>query len=539
MSSVFVPNVGVAHGPTRPERLAVRVLQLGAVAAVLVASTYRIFELDRFFVPKELVLHLTAIAVGLLVLGAVRRTEATRVDLLLAGFLLVSALSAGFATNHWAALRALAITVSGVALFWSARALRDATLARPIVVAVAIAAVVAAVTCLMQVYGVRTDFFSTNRAPGGTLGNRNFIAHLIAFALPALLLSTLRAWRNLGYLLGAGGVALAIGALILTRSRAAWLGVLAVFVVMALGALFSGPVRRDRRYQWRTAALLVIAGAGVAAALLLPNSLDWRSDSPYLETARGVVNYREGSGRGRLIQYGNSLKILLRDPVFGAGPGNWQVAYPRHAADDDPSLDRSEPGTTSNPWPSSDWVAFLAERGLVGASLLALVIVGLVIASWRRLRTARDAEEGLSAVACLATIAGTATVGAFDAVMLLGWPTLLVWVVLGALWTPETGRRIAVAPPLKVVAVAIVAVAAGVGALRSAGQLAAMSIYAGEPGRRGLERAAWLDPGNFRVRMAAARSYGAREDGRCSHALAAHGLLPSSRSASRLAAPCE
>jgi O-antigen ligase len=539
MPIVSLPEVPVARSPTRAERLAVRVLQVGAVASVLVASTYRVFDLDRFFVPKEMVLHLTAAIVAVLGLSAVRRSAATRVDLILLAFLLVSAVSAGLATNVWAAMRALAISLSGVALFWSARGLRDAGLARPVLFGVAAAAVAAAVTCLLQAYGVRTDFFSLNRSPGGTLGNRNFIAHLIALSLPLLLLSALRAWRNLGFALGAAGTAISLWALILTRSRAAWLGVIVVLAVLAVGSLICRPVRRDRRFLWRTGVLLLIAGGGVASALLLPNALDWRSDSPYLETARGVVNYREGSGRGRLIQYRTSLSVLAADPLLGAGPGNWQVEYPDHAGEDDPSLDRSAPVMTANPWPSSDWVAFLTERGVLGAGLLLLGVVGIVIASWRRLLTARDAEEGLSAVTCLAVIAGTATVGAFDAVLLLGWPTLVVWTAIGALWTPETARGVAAAPAARATVVAVLAFAAGAASIRSMGQLSAMGIFAGEPGRSGLELAATLDPGNYRVRMAAARSYGAREEGRCEHARAAHGLFPNSRAARSLAAPCD
>ena len=44
---------------------------------------------------------------------------------------------------------------------------------------------------------------------------------------------------------------------------------------------------------------MVLARAAAAAALLLPNTLDGRSDSPYLDSARDLVTYREGSGRGR------------------------------------------------------------------------------------------------------------------------------------------------------------------------------------------------------------------------------------------------
>ena len=55
--------------------------------------------------------------------------------------------------------------------------------------------------------------------------------------------------------------------------------------------------------------------------MLLPNRLNWRSDSPYLDSLTGVTNFREGSGRGRLIQYGNTMRMALDHPLLGAAVG--------------------------------------------------------------------------------------------------------------------------------------------------------------------------------------------------------------------------
>ena len=44
----------------RAEKVGLRILQIGAIAVVVAASTYKSFELDRYFVPKDLVLHFTA-----------------------------------------------------------------------------------------------------------------------------------------------------------------------------------------------------------------------------------------------------------------------------------------------------------------------------------------------------------------------------------------------------------------------------------------------------------------------------------------------
>ena len=78
------------------------------MAVVVVVAMLHVFELDRFFIPKELVLHLTALLAGLLAFRALARAGMTRIDLLLASYLLVGVVSALFATNPWLAIRAVA-----------------------------------------------------------------------------------------------------------------------------------------------------------------------------------------------------------------------------------------------------------------------------------------------------------------------------------------------------------------------------------------------------------------------------------------------
>src|SRR3954447_1220704 len=264
--------------PRRGGSLALRVLQIGAIAVVLAVTTFHAFELDRFFVPKELVLHAAAALAGLLALRALWRTNLTRVDLLLAGYLGLSALSALFATNRWLGFRALAISVSGILLFWTARALREAGLARPLLGALAIAVAAAALTALAQTYGLDVHaLFADTRVPGGTLGNRNFIAHAAAFGLPLLLVAALTAQHPRMRILGSLGVMLVAATLVLTRSRAAWLAFGAVILVLLVAMIASPPLRRDGTTWRRLFQIVALSALGVAATLFLPNSLRWYS----------------------------------------------------------------------------------------------------------------------------------------------------------------------------------------------------------------------------------------------------------------------
>ncbi|MGH7447037.1 MAG: O-antigen ligase family protein, partial [Longimicrobiales bacterium] len=407
----------ISPEPGRSERLALRTMQAGAIAVVLVAATWKEFELDRFFVPKELVLHVTAFTAGLFALRAITRMRFSRVDLLLIGFILISALSAFMAENGWVAARALAVSASGILVFWTARALRSAGLHRPLLAAIAMAVVIGTATSLMQTYGISTDFFSLNRAPGGTLGNRNFIAHLAAFGLPVVLFVAVSASHWSRYLLAGAGAMLVAGTLVLTRSRAGFVALAAVLSVLLAALLLSPRLRTHGRIWARVAGIALLAGVGIAAAVFVPNSLNWRSDNPYLESITGVANYQEGSGRGRLVQYRQSMVMAARNPVLGVGPGNWAVEYADYAAPRDPSLDSSAPGTTSNPWPSSDWVAVISERGFAAALLLGLALAGIALTALRRLLRAAAPGEALAGATLLATIAAAAVAGMFDAVM--------------------------------------------------------------------------------------------------------------------------
>jgi hypothetical protein len=529
----------LTSAPTLSERAALLVLGVGAVAVVLAAAVYKQFELDRFFVPKELVLHVVATVAGLCCLARARALRLSRVDQLLGLFLSLGLVSALFATNWWAAGRAVALSLSGATCFWCSRAVARAGFARWLIAALALAGVAGAITSLLQTYGLRVDVFSLNRAPGGTFGNRNFMAHLCVIAFPALLLTTLRARSPRAFGWWATALAAVAGALVLSRSRAAWLALIACVVVLAAFAYLV--LRRTRGIlRWRRVPLLlVIAVAGGGLALLLPNTLNWKSDSPYLETARSVVNYREGSGRGRLVQYKNSARMTLHYPVFGVGPGNWAVVYPRFASPGDPSL--GSDGMTANPWPSSDWMTFLSERGPVAFVLLALAMVALLVDAVRALRTETDPEHALAAWALLGTVAVLLVVSTFDAVLLLPTPALVAWGLLGALSPPSRSRLIVELPTTRrVAAMLLVAILGGLAIARSSTQLAAMSVFESSTRASRIERAADLDPGSYRIHMRLADAYAKR--GSCvnvrAHAGAARALFPNAAAPKRLLAAC-
>ncbi|HVA58628.1 MAG: O-antigen ligase family protein [Gemmatimonadaceae bacterium] len=524
-------------GAPSAARAAIVLIGLGALAVGLVASPYKSFDLDRFFVPKELALHLAALCLGPLALWRRRRLGYSGVDLLLALFLALSAVSAVFTTNHWLAERSLAVTWSSLVVFWSATAIAAGQPAREraVVGALVLTVLMVAATSLLQAYGVDSTFFSANRAPGGTLGNRNFVAHLAAIAAPLLVVAAVGARRRFSSVMATLALALVSGVLVLSRTRAAWIA-LAACVIVLLPGVWRARARWQVTGMRRRLALIAIVVAGsVTAAVFLPNSLSWRSKSPYLDSVKNMADFSQGSGRGRLVQYTNTLKLALHHPLLGVGPGNWAVEYPAIVKRSDPSLD-DETGMTANPWPSSDWMAFISERGIPAVALLALALLGLLADAGRQMFRARDLEGYLRGLALAGAVIATGIVGMFDAVLLLPAPALIAFAAFGALRSPPERRSLAVSGRMRAALLSCLVLAGVAASVRSAGMLDAMRQY--EHGA--LTAAAHEDPGSYRIWMRLAEAAQAR--GRCdlarSHATAALALFPYAPAPRRLLAEC-
>ncbi|MEO7366560.1 MAG: hypothetical protein ABIZ36_01300, partial [Gemmatimonadaceae bacterium] len=96
-------------------------LQLGFLAVIVVALAYKPFELDRYFVPKELALHTVALVCAILLFANRRRISLSVTDVCLIAFIALSSISALFATNYWLAQRAVGLSFSSALVFWASR----------------------------------------------------------------------------------------------------------------------------------------------------------------------------------------------------------------------------------------------------------------------------------------------------------------------------------------------------------------------------------------------------------------------------------
>lgn len=511
-------------------RLAALLLGAGLLAAALVALPVAPTDLDRHQFPKESVFHLAVLAAALAAGRGVLTTLPRTIRWLLVAIVLWSGLGLVVATNPWLTVRAATLTASGALAFATSHFLTAHGQRSVLLRAAALAALLAVATALAQAWGLDHAAFSPVRAPGGTLGNRNFVAHLAAIALPLAVTALLAARQRFGMTLAAILITAIVVILILTRSRAGWLaGAGGMGAVGAWLLLLPTSVRSSlpRRRLLLGASL---AAGGVVIALAVPNTLEWRSDSPYTDTLGNLANYREGSGRGRLLQYQHTGELALRHPVLGVGAGNWALRYGDVAPSSDPSWARNDV-IPLNPWPSSDWMALVSERG-IPLPLMVLLLGGLLLAISFRHR-GESLGAGLRTAALAGTLAAAVTAGLFDAVLLLAVPLSFVAVVSGAL-LPVTHR--AVPAQLPTLSRRLLLAFVVVGAVRSVQQTSAYVIAGGGRSRHALQVAVRVDPFSFPIQIALARSGPCRMA--APHARAALRLAPTWPSAQRVAKRC-
>jgi hypothetical protein len=485
-----------------PLRAAAHLLGAGLVLAVLVALPVAPTDLDRHQLPKETVVHLTVWLAVLLARPwpAVGLRRATIWSMSALAALTVA--SAVGASNHWLAWRAAALLISGCAALLTARHVAALGAVASLQVWCCIAGVVGVASGLAQAYGFDSPLFATTRLPGGTFGNRNFMAHFCALALPLFIMTVLttRA-RALAWIATLGSAAF-VAAIVLSRSRAAWIAVAVAVPLLAAACLLARRRGTVPMLRQRATGLAVTMVVTVIAAVVLPNRLSWKSASPYSDTLTGLTQHDEGSGHGRLLQYRNTLHLALIHPVLGIGPGNWPVRYGDVAPPNDPTWVYADP-VPINPWPSSDWMALVSETGFA-ATLIALLF-GASLA-WRGLLAiGGHGDRVIAGAALLATLAIVFIEGNLDAVLLLPVPLLFVAMTVAVLMQRSEPPTDSVPPPPHRWANWALILLLGVGAIRSSAQTAAY-VVAGNG--RTFSRLWWasrIDPGSYPIRIALAQ----------------------------------
>lgn len=447
---------------------------------------------DHLQAPKELALLATAL---LLVAALTLRHSKwflDTVDVVLALYLAVSIASAIFvAVNPWLAWRALGISTAAACIFWSTRHLASAGLRAQIIVVMILVAGCLTVSCIAEAYGIGPRLSAAGRAPGGLMANRNRAAHLLVTGLPLIYFCMMTARRAASVGVMSASAAAAAAVIILSRSRGAWISGFVVVVALLLAS--SMLLNRDRRCQVRTTAFIISLIIGVSFAVAIPSNLAWRRS--YKDSLVRIVDITEGSGRGRLVDARNTVRMILHYPVLGVGPGNWPVQYPRFTTADDASYEPRARHPIDR-IPLSDWIGITAERGIIATALLGLFGILLFRLLFLAMRASTDRDSRLRAAVALAFASGVVITGSIDPFILTAPGALWVFAALGALAPRAASERRELHENGRLAGIAMVLVLLLVPLIQGFAALYASHLLV-SPSLERIERVAAVDRGNY------------------------------------------
>ena len=203
-------------------------------------------------------------------------------------------------------------------------------------------------------------------AIGGMFENPNDLAlNLVTFLAPTLFVIILDR-RPIRRLFACGCAVLMVGAIVCTKSRSGFLGLLAVVAVVAF-------------YTVRKRPGMVIAGALMCALAVpvLPSSFWDRMDS--------IMNGEEdtsGSREARLRLLNQAVQVFVENPLTGIGAGQFK--------------NYNEPGVTAEKWRVTHdvWLQVASELGIFGLLAFAYLVYACFRATRESIRLLSGSRRG-------------------------------------------------------------------------------------------------------------------------------------------------
>ncbi len=346
---------------------------------------------DEFVLPKLLLTRvLVMILIVLLVFRWLRHGaiswRRTPLDLPLLAFIGSAALSTIFAINRNVAIfgtytrwEGLLTIVTYALVFWLAvQFLSDEPDARGLTWSLLSSGyLIGGIAVLQSAFGL----FGGGDVPGtigavrasATLANPDFAGIFLAMLLPVALAKVLSQRPVTTRVLAANLVVVLFLGLLVTFTRAAWIGAIVGVVTLLV-------LRRGRFHVWPlviSASLVVVAFAvvGGIAATRPPTTSQGGIGSAIIARAVSIPDLRSSTEAVRLSVWADTLPLIASRPVIGYGPDTFGLIYPQYQ-----SASRSRVLWDK---PHQEALGVAAAQGLVGLAAYIWILVAFVRAFWK------------------------------------------------------------------------------------------------------------------------------------------------------------
>jgi O-antigen ligase len=229
------------------------------------------------------------------------------------------------------------------------------------------------------------------------------------------------------------------GALLVARTRAAWVGALFAFVTLSILYLIFGPKEeappRGRRSGGPRGALrnmLASPAAMIAAGFLL--MVVAGGLAPFIGKRVSLKAMRhEATFSDRLILWRGAVLMAAEKPLTGWGMGNYLVNQAQWTHEGDEAVIVLRKGADQNNMAHNYYVQWAADTGSVGLLLHVAVVFAFLLTAIRGMRTTRTPfQTALLAGSCASIVGASVDAAASPAYNFHGVSTVFwVWMGLG------------------------------------------------------------------------------------------------------------
>ncbi|MBP9839104.1 MAG: O-antigen ligase family protein [Proteobacteria bacterium] len=262
--------------------------------------------------------------------------------------------------------------------------------------------------CLVMIFSglsmilFRHPVFSDYSPFGSSIGLKNSFSVYLMQIFPLLLLlsgtgktqDTLM--QKITYYAAKVFLPIVIWIVLANRTRSAWMMLIFYLVTLSLLAF-----RHRKIYGTLCKDLVLAIFLGVVLLNFIPNSLSWRSSTPYSDSLSSLFSFEHSSGRNHL--WSVALRMVNLFPWQAIGAGQYPVLWQEYIKDT-PNV---SPQTFAFLRPDlplfNDYLQFATENGLLLAILFVLLVLGLP--AYLCLKVLRDPTDRISLLLSLICIA--------------------------------------------------------------------------------------------------------------------------------------
>lgn len=290
------------------------------------------------------------------------------------------------------------------------------------------AAAIVSIIGLLQ-YFFQIDWFLQLSMPASTFGNKNMAAQFIVLCFPMVIMFFISAKKSRNMWIAALVLSLVTIYLFHTRTKAAWIAIMAQVFILVLFFLYNRFALKGEVGLWNLQK--TIAGISTAVVVLLLINLGpagwkwqigeaWRQFEEVVSPTKDRLDdlsrnfnsemegtsedYTTSSAGARLVIWRNTIDLIRKNPIRGVGLNNFGVEYPRIAIDSkrDALLKLYHGPRNAH----NDFLQIISELGLPAILLIIWASFLILKSTAALLKPHTPQEYRIIGIICLAGITG-------------------------------------------------------------------------------------------------------------------------------------